>query len=281
MLYLFLNVVFVSFYALLYKASSRRGCRPLSVNLLLSFSATVMIAAYMALTRTVAFHPTAALLGGIQGVFGWVAVLAFFQVALHGELSVSWTIMNLCLILPIGASLVFWKEIPNLYQVAGIVLIIPSLILFGNMGHRQGSISRKWLKFLIISFLASGVSQILSKAVHEMGVDRYKAVFMLFSYGVSFLLTAGLIGARGTFPTGKEVVMGSLMGLLSLLTASCALIALESLRGIVVFPVGGAGNLVLTAALSFLVFRERLDRRKVSAILLAVAAIVLISIRTQ
>lgn len=279
MLYLIATTLFMSLYALLYKVSSHRGCSPIGVNLILYLSAMVITAAYLFLTCSFTFNLKAALLGCANGVFMFVAVLAFFIVAIHGDLSTSWTIINLSIVIPIGASILLWKEIPNPYQIAGILLVIPSLMLFGNIGNRGGSGGRKWMKFLLISFVATGLSQTLAKAVHEAGVERYKAIYMLFSYGLAFILTSGLTTMKGMYPKVKDDVVGSFMGLFSVLTVLFFLLALEKLRGIVVFPVRSSGNLVLTTALSCLVLRERIDLRKSLGIFLAGIAIVLINIR--
>jgi uncharacterized membrane protein len=67
----------------------------------------------------------------------YVSTLAFFRHMKFGQLSVSWTVISLAVAFPVIASIFLWHEIPTAKQVAGLVLIVIALLLFG---HHESSL---------------------------------------------------------------------------------------------------------------------------------------------
>ncbi|MGC8804709.1 MAG: hypothetical protein ACP5QD_02060, partial [Candidatus Ratteibacteria bacterium] len=59
----------------------------------------------------------------------FISRLALLTALKYGKISSSWTTINLSLIIPILASMIFWKEIPNIRQAIGLLMVPLAIIL--------------------------------------------------------------------------------------------------------------------------------------------------------
>jgi len=132
------------------------------------------------------------------------------------------------------------------------------------------------LLLLAIAFLFTGVNLIISKAVVEMGLAGYVPLYLVGFWGTG--VAAGLV-FRALSPhasTRTDFLMGTAMGAVGAVAMITFMFALEELPGVVVFPVRNCGNVLLTACLSYVIWRERLSRLQWFGIVCAVLAIYLL-----
>jgi uncharacterized membrane protein len=72
------------------------------------------------------------ILGLISGVCSLAATLTFFYVMRAANLSTMWTVISLAVVIPTFASIILWKEYPNIYQWLGIGLMLIALPLLSQ-----------------------------------------------------------------------------------------------------------------------------------------------------
>lgn len=129
---------------------------------------------------------------------------------------------------------------------------------------------------LMIAFALTGILGVTNKALIEWGLEAHRDLYMLAFYGTPMLLGAVIMVVRRQEAGSADRWIGFIMGFAGALSMLFLLIALQLMPGIVVFPVRNLGNLVLTAAVSIIAWKEQLSRSQWLGIAFSLAAIWLI-----
>lgn len=134
-------IIAVTAYAVLglsYKISDHKKCDQSQVNFFLFLSAAIIVLVWGLVRGTTVTPGAAVMLGVVDGVIVFASVLVFRRAAALGRISTSWTILNLSLVIPVIASVVFWREIPSARHYAGFGLTLIAIILLGIDAGRAG-----------------------------------------------------------------------------------------------------------------------------------------------
>lgn len=215
-------------------------------------------------------------LGVAYGATGVGAQLAFFRALRHGDLAVSWTIVQLSALIPVLASIILWHEHPDIWQALAIGGMVVAILLMGNVELHLVHRPMLWAGWLGLSFLCTGLGGICLKLLETSPARQGETPFLLTAYLVSALLTLPLI--RGRRPGRGEVAVGAVRGLAILLANFLMLQAVRVLPGYLVFSVRAAGGVLLNALLAVLVWGERPQKGAYGGIALAVASIAVLSL---
>lgn len=129
---------------------------------------------------------------------------------------------------------------------------------------------------LMVAFTLTGILNVSNKALVEWGYGDQRDLYLFGFYGIPMLIgtTVMLFSKQKTKPTDRWV--GLLMGIAGGLNMLFFLIALQHMPGIVAFPIRNMGNLVLTALVSIITWRERLSLSQWVGIAFSLIAIWLI-----
>lgn len=130
--FLLLSILFNTGFAACYKVAARRNANLQAVNVWMYVGSTATVLFYTLVTDTASLNLRALLLGTISGFMVYFATLSFFHHIRRGQLSVSWTVISLAVAFPVLASILIWHERPSARQIAGLVLIVSALLLFGK-----------------------------------------------------------------------------------------------------------------------------------------------------
>lgn len=238
-------------------------------------SAVLLVASQIG--RPLSINSHTLLLGVFYGLVGGGAQITYFRALKYGDISVSWTIVQLSTLIPVGASIVFWHEVPSIIQAAAIGGMALSIMLMGNMEIKLVQDPRAWAGWLGLSFLASGLSGVCMKVLESLESGRSETTFLLTGYLVSVLFTIPLIRNRRS---GRlEWIAGSVRGLAILLANYLLLQAIRLLPGYLVFSVYSAAGVSVNAILAILVWRERPKFDALAGILVAVLSLILFNIK--
>lgn len=132
------------------------------------------------------------------------------------------------------------------------------------------------LVFLAISFVASGLSSVMSKLLIELHMKEFQDVYLLSSYVASLLLGCTLLRATKQKGTPRDPSVGLVMGFFGCGGFILFLLFLSQSSGIVAFPLRSLGNLILTAVISMLAWKDRLSKSQWVGVVLSLVAIWLI-----
>lgn len=132
------------------------------------------------------------------------------------------------------------------------------------------------LFLLMVAFVLTGMLNISNKALVEWGLGGYRDLYVLAYYGTPLVIGTVVVLVRRHRGDSMDMRVGLLMGLGGALAMTSFLIALQHMDGIVAFPVRNLGNLVCTAAVSIVAWKEKLSRSQKVGIALSLLAIWLI-----
>lgn len=132
------------------------------------------------------------------------------------------------------------------------------------------------LLLLLIAWVMTGLCLVLNKVLVGAGLSNYVSIYMMSGSLLAVVVGIGTKVKQPYKPKRADAVVGVGMGVTAAINMFAMLVALKLLPGSVVFPVRGCGNALLTAVLSYLLLRERLNPLQVLGVLCAAASIYLI-----
>lgn len=266
-----------------YKVRARRGYPLPSVLFGLSASFALLALAVLLARGEEPFSPQALLLGFPMGAVSMGSIHLYFLVTQRAKLNVTWTVIQLSLVIPFAASILFFGESPDFHGWIGIALILATLAFFGASkaahGGKSGVPDLETGLFLAGSSLLTGIGQVFPKiyAVASPGRNSFTYLFYagvgMTAYAACLLLVgflrrnpaAGAVEAPEDGPVARPCGRASwalplfcaLMAAFSVSANLLMLLALEGTAGTVAFPLRSAANLVFAFLFSFLLFGEK------------------------
>lgn len=200
-----------------------------------------------------------------------------------GPLALTSLIGSFGMIVPALLGIAFLSEPVTANLVFGLILLVISLILL-NMKNKYDNGKRpsfKWFVLAVLASLISNCSSFVQKVQQQNLQGAYENEIML----VAFLIVAvvnlvlALIFERNCFK--RNIVrglpmyasFGLLVGIVNMIVLNLALTLPASL----IFPVIGAGGLVLNSLLSVIVYKERLGTPQLLSIALGISAIIFLN----
>jgi len=233
---------------------------------------------------------TAALLLGCGlGLVQAILIPIFMAAVARGDLSLTWTVLQLSFALASAMVLVYPGERPTPAGVAGLVTAALAVALIGldtmarPRGHRVARTRKGWAALMAVSFvLNAGCAYCYSLAAHFQGDGS-------LAHRLGFLLASGTVLAAGTFvlsllvrrPGSRRasLTIGPVAGLCSFAGGMLLLASLGAgVPGYVLYPAAMGGSSVTVVVLSVLLLRERPGRWGWCGIAAGVVALVLMGL---
>ena len=183
------------------------------------------------------------------------------------------TFQKLGVIVPTVMAIVFFGETPRLMQVIGIALTIAAIILMQGKSGERGSLGG-----LIALLLAGGLADGMSKIYAQFGPAGLEDHYLLYTFFVALVLCALLCVKRGEKLTLRDALWGVAVGVPNYFSALFLLRAMTTVPAVVAYPTFSVGTIILVAAVSAVVFRERLSRRKLLCLAMILVALVLLNV---
>lgn len=184
------------------------------------------------------------------------------------------TFQKLGVIVPTVMAILLFGETPRPLQVIGIGLTIAAIVLMQGKGQ-QGAGS---LGGLIALLLAGGLADGMSKIYAQYGDPALSNHYLMYTFFVALVLCALLCVKRGERLTLRDALWGVAVGVPNYFSALFLLEAMHTVPAVVAYPTFSVGTILLVAAVSAVVFRERLSRRKLACIALILVALVLLNV---
>jgi hypothetical protein len=319
MIYLVFSILCMTALAMVFRRGSDRGADGMGMNIALrawmGLMGTAVLLAATAAWRpgelTVAIRSVAAP-AALAAVFYWLSGLTLIHAIHYGHLGITYTVIRLAMVLPTIASVVFWREVvlwPISAELggkaAGVLLACGSIVLisFGRRGgdrsapsppmppgpdaaataaptpppHRRGG--RRWVLWLAAAFLMMGSWETSLRVAGglESEIERVAFIEMIFVFSGLFSMPALLIFRPKL--RRRELFYGLLAALSAMGGSGLRPWALRDLGGVIVFPVTAIAVTVLILLASRAIWRERMNRWSAAGVVVALAAIALLTIR--
>jgi drug/metabolite transporter (DMT)-like permease len=217
--------------------------------------------------------------GLIGGVFYAGTMFAWMVSMARTGITISTAVLRMALVWPVAVSIVFFREIPNVFQALGIAASLTAIVLltFGSRIKKQSVLNLRNAWLLALFVVAGGTGSTL-KVFAELGPPGQREALLLVVFGFAGVLCLTSLWAGGQRPRISDMVGGGVLGLGNFVANTFLLKGLEVVSGVVAFPALNSGILFLAAFLGIAVWKERPTRLEGGALVVSGLAIVLLSI---
>ena len=221
------------------------------------------------------------LLALIYGVILLIAQWCYTAAMSNGDAAICSTVYSLGFILPTLSGMLFWNESVTVLKMAGVILVIPAIILSGKKGNTKASSKAKgYMIPLMLAMLASGGLGIMQKVQGNSPYPEQRSIFVLISFifagSVSLIFAICKNGGKRIKLSGKLSAAGigvcfAVCYLLNTLLAS-------RLDSEVFYPTLNIGVILFSVLSSILLFKEKFTKRLLLVLLFSFAAIILVNL---
>lgn len=219
--------------------------------------------------------PAAAVMGVIGGVLFLSAFLLMQRNIRENGVALASAFMKLGVVVPVTLGFTLFGEALDPLRLCGLLLTAGAIALLAGDG--DGARSRGRLPLLIALLLCGGCADGISKFYNAYGDPALEGYFLLLIFAVAGMLCGLLCLREGQRPTGRDVLFGVLLGIPNYFSSRFLLRSLEMLPASVAYPVFSCGTILLSAVSGRVLFNERLGKRQIAAMGLALAALALLN----
>jgi len=292
--YLVLFVIFSSIFTLCIKWIHVRGKEDvITAGAINYIVAALIIAPWFVLDGQQTGNRAAIIAGGSMGLMYFINF--FFVIWCIRVVGASSTTVVgvLSMLIPIIYAAIVWSSQPHWVQAIGIALAFVSLILIGLKPDRQADTNQddttskskersiSWKAPLILGgfFLLCGLSRIAQESFKYESVASQKPTFLLAAFVASGIPSIILLLWRRRKVLPMEAVIGIAMGVANGSQTWFTLKSLDAMAGYIFFPVSSAGGIIFTMFVAVLWLEEKISRRALIGIGIAVVALVMMNLK--
>lgn len=257
---------------------------------------TGLIFAVLLIMRKPLYHPQVLGLAAIGALSYVLTCACYLTASRERDIAANWTIVNLSVLVPLGASILWFGDKFTGLKAAGALLTLVAIVLVGGKAT-LGSVVRgdsRWKTFIFGAFLLNGVLSTLFRWVPAEDSFLFVGYFYAVSFvmALPFMLTSTRAPARpaanAPLPTSRlsRGMLGwSLVGAAShctgMLLTMAALAAVAKVSqepGVVVYPITNGFVIPLGVVLGAIILRQVIDRRRWLGVAIGMAGLVLLSL---
>lgn len=269
------NVTYSSLYNHLGKTVLHDRRDAFRINMWVDLGVSVLLAGYVFLSGG-GFSLYTVLLGMVFGCVTALGAVCKLKALENGPMSLTILLITASMVIPAFSGALFWQEGISVWKITGTLVMIFAGYLAA--GRDEGKTSHVWLAYCIGAFLFIGSVGILQK-IHQTSPWReQKTSFLLIAFLTAALLCAVL--SRKPYEKTQSFQLNRkqwlIFGLCSICLTLNNVINLHLsgiLPSVLFFPIVNGGTTVLSVLTALILFREKLTKRKLAALCVALAAL--------
>ena len=215
-------------------------------------------------------YPTIAL-----GVFFVVMFNIMAKTTQQLGISIASIASKMSLVIPVIAALLFQRNINlSIYNYIGILLALIAIFLTFKKKQK----TQKSLKIAVFLFFGAGILDSFLDYIREKHLESINDfnLFIILIFFIAFFTGFVIIIFKRNKISFKNIIGGVLLGIPNYFSIYFVLLSLESLGGAVVFPVLNIGVVLISTIISFLVYKDNLNKGNWFGIVLACVSIFLL-----
>lgn len=204
------------------------------------------------------------------GLFFFIAFVVFSFAIKKKGMATTVTIGRLSLALPVLFSIFLWGETPTIPDVIALLLILVIILTW------EGKIGKVSPILIVLFFLFGSIDTGMKYfKLHFSHVDD--GFFLVILYYSSMVWSWAYLLVKKIKPGRKDILKGFLLGIPNFFSAYFLLKALHTVPAYVTFPFINVGMIILSSVAGVMVFKEKLDRRKIILVILGIGAVILLT----
>ncbi len=279
MLPLLLTILCSTSIALILKHSDTQRGNPM-VLLAGNYSTASIVGIVLVLIYNSTYSLETFIFGMLLGLLFVASFFAFAKAVADTGTALATVSSRLSVIIPIIFSVILFDEKPSWMKIIGFLFTAFTFVFFyfslieqnGNLNNRS--------KYLLLLFVLIGIGiNDFSMKVFKSTMPAADEPFFIFTifffallYSLSFIHIKKIKINKKTFLTGVGLGIPNVFSTVFLLSA------LSDLPAIFVYPAVNIGIIIFTAIGAFLIWKEKLNRAGITALIFGIIAIIFLSI---
>lgn len=218
-------------------------------------------------------------LGIVGGIF-YAGGLILWMVAIRRSgIGTSTAALRMGVVWPVLVSLVIFGEVPSVYQSVGIALALVAILLVSLSGHlNDASLGGGAVFLLLATWVIAGACFVTLKVFTEVSPKSEKDALLALIFGSAFIMSWGWVFLRKRRLRWSDFASGGVFGFFNVTSNMLVLTGLQTVPGILAFPIMNTGILFATGVLGVTVYGERPGLWGMLALPAAAGAIALMSL---
>lgn len=221
--------------------------------------------------------------GGIYGLSYSAYFIGQILAIKEGSVSLTALILSYSLIIPTLFGVIVYKEYPNISFYVGFVFFVLSLLFIGIPREKNTlKITKKWVIYVLISFFANGMCAVVMSRYQLLTNGENSFDFMSCAMlGAVIISAVALLFSRENKKVNmvRTVLYGGTCGVINAASNYALMIlAIGVIPLSVIYPTVSAVSLALSAVLSRIMFKEKLDKLGILGVAIGLVAVVLMNI---
>ena len=211
-------------------------------------------------------------------VFGYLALTT-------GSASLSSLISSYSLMIPAFYGLVFLHEPMGKFFIPGLAILLVSIFLINKKVDNQSTkFTPKWIFYVVMSFIGGGMCSVTQTMQQKACDGQYKSEYMI----VSLIFVLLCVGAISLVKERKNLGLylkkgwhlSSLCGIMNGAVNLFVMMLVSEIKmsASVMFPVIGAGQLIITYIFFRFMFKEKLTKPQLAGFVLGTISVILLNI---
>ena len=278
--FLLLTILCSTSIALILKYSDTKKSKPIVLLAGNYLMASIIALVLLAFSDSSKFTVETLIFGSVLGLLFVLSFFAFAKAISYAGTGLATTSSRLSVIIPILLSIIIYDEVPNKFHLVGFLFTVITFTFFyfsvkGN--HKKGTGILKYL-FLIAVFVGIGINDFSMKIFRSWRTDQEQPFFVLFIFSSAFIYSSIYIIIKRIKVVPHTAFWGLTLGVPNVFSTIFLLGALTLLPAIFVYPTINVGIIVFTTLLAFLIWKEKLNRWGLFALISGLIAILLLSL---
>lgn len=213
--------------------------------------------------------------GVISGALYLINFILLQNSMKHNGVVLSSTFMKLGVLVPTLLAVTVFGEHPSIIQCLGFVIAVIGIILIHFEKDSAGSSTHKFL--LIILLFVAGITDSMANVYDKIGNPDLKDHYLFYVFVAAFIIAVFAAIIRKEKPCLQDVIWGMLVGIPNYLSARFLLLSLGSVPAMITYPVYSVGSIVLITLAGVILFKEKLSKQKMVALLLVIISLILLN----
>ena len=223
-----------------------------------------------------------ALLALVYGVILLCAQWCYTIALSNGKTAICVTIYSFGFLIPTLSGAIFWNEQITIFGGLGILTVIPVILISGlsKKDSAEKSSSKAYLFPLLLALIGSGglgvVQKLQQNSEYKSQSNSFVLVAFVFCFVVSLLFFAFMKKGECQIKRsnlGASSIIGVFFAVCNLLNTYLA----GKLNSAVFFPVLNIGGILISTLLGIIIYKERLTKKDLLVLSLAIVAIILVN----
>ncbi len=226
------------------------------------------------------FSAAAAFFGVVMGALFVFSFFSFAKSVNAAGTALATVSSRLSVVISTFLSILFFGETPGMYQLAGYFFALLTLYFFYLSLRESHGNSIKFSGYFYLTALTVGIgiNDFSLKLFSVRRPESEKELFLFFIFLSAFLYTSSILWFKKIKLDSAVLWRGTILGVPNILSSFFMINALLVLPATVVYPLSNIGIIVLTLLAAYLIWKEKLNRQGILALLSGTVAIVLIGL---